>query len=92
MSDINKAKQTAHDIVTEATSRTEKIRAMAKELGVPEKQVESHINQLAYRIEYNQRPEVKATRREYNRKRAAEMKVFRQLLKDDPRVAELVKG
>lgn len=38
-------------------------------------------DQLAYRKEYSQRPEVVRARKEYNRKRALKMKALRELLK-----------
>ena len=44
------------------------------------KEVESLLNQLAYRKEYNSRPEVQAKRKLYNQKRNLKMKIMKNLL------------
>lgn len=67
-------------------------RALAVATGATEKECVRFLKQEDYRRSYNAREDVKAKRAEYNRKRQAEMKAFRQLVRENPEVAKLVKG
>jgi NACalpha-BTF3-like transcription factor len=73
-----------------AVAHKVKLEAMAKELGVPVKEVEEYITKLAYRKEYNTRPSVVAARKIRNAKKAATQKAFREMLKADPSLREEV--
>ena len=70
----------------------EKLVGLAKELGCSVKELKRVIAQEVYRREYNQRPKVKAARKEYNRKRNADMKAIRQALKEKPELAKELMG
>jgi hypothetical protein len=54
---------------------------MLVKMGYTPKQIESYINNLEYRREYNDRPEVKAKRTQYNKDRYARMKEMSKLLR-----------
>ena len=86
MTDNKTANEMAHNIVTEAAAPTRAIRDLAKELGLPEKDVESYLGKIAYRKAYNMRPEVIAARKIRNAEKAAVQKAIRERIKASGRV------
>lgn len=56
---------------------------VAKELGFTEKEVNSLVKTLAYRKEYNARPEVKERRKAYAAARNARLSMLAKLLKEN---------
>jgi predicted solute-binding protein len=91
MTDNKTANELAHSITTEAAAPTRAIRDLAKELGLPEKDVESYLSKIAYRRAYNMRPEVVAARKVRNAEKAAVQKAIRECIKASGRVELLNK-
>lgn len=87
--DMKTANEIAHEIVTEAAAPVIKIRELAVELGLSEKQVSDYVKKLAYRKSYNTRPEVVAARKLRNAERAAVQKAITQRMKNSGRKEEL---
>lgn len=75
-----------------AKSVRERAKLLADSTGEEMSVCERYVKQLDYRARYNSKPEVQAKRKEYNRKRQAEMKAFRQLVASDPELQERLKG
>ena len=86
MTNNENANQLAHQIVTEAAAPMRAIRDLAKELGLPEKDVESYLGKIAYRKAYNMRPEVIAARKIRNAEKAAVQKAIREKIRQSGRV------
>ena len=91
MTNDNNANTLAHKIVTEAAAPVRAIRDLAKELGLPEKDVQSYLDKIAYRKAYNLRPEVIAARKIRNAEKAAVQKAIREKIKASGRVELLNK-
>ena len=91
MTDNKTANEMAHEMVTEAAAPVRAIRDLAKELGLPEKDVQSYLDKLAYRRAYNLRPEVIAARKIRNQEKAAVQKAIREKIKQSGRVELLNK-
>ena len=91
MTNDKNANEMAHNIVTEAAAPTRAIRDLAKELGLPEKDVQSYLDKIAYRKAYNLRPEVIAARKIRNAEKAAVQKAIREKIKQSGRVELLNK-
>ena len=91
MTNDKNANELAHNIVTEAAAPTRAIRDLAKELGLPEKDVQSYLDKIAYRRAYNLRPEVIAARKIRNAEKAAAQKLIREKIKQSGRVELLNK-
>ena len=91
MTNDKNANELAHNIVTEAAAPVRAIRDLAKELGLPEKDVESYLGKIAYRKAYNMRPEVIAARKIRNAEKAAVQKAIREKIKQSGRVELLNK-
>ena len=86
MTNDKNANNLAHEMVTTAAAPTRAIRDLAKELGLPEKDVQSYLDKLAYRKSYNLRPEVIAARKIRNAEKAAVQKAIREKIKQSGRV------
>jgi predicted solute-binding protein len=80
MSNLDNAKNLAHEITTKAAEPTRMIRELAKELGLPESDVQSYLGKIVYRRAYNLRPEVIAARKIRNAEKAATQKLIRAKL------------
>lgn len=91
MTNDKNANELAHNIVTEAAAPVRAIRDLAKELGLPEKDVENYLGKIAYRKSYNMRPEVIAARKIRNAEKAAAQKLIRERIKQSGRVELLNK-
>jgi len=91
MTDNKTANALAHSITTEAATPVRAIRDLAKELGIPEKDVQSYLDRIAYRKSYNLRPEVIAARKIRNQEKAAIQKAIREKIKASGRVELLNK-
>ena len=91
MTDNKTANELAHEIVTTAAAPVRAIRDLAKELGLPEKDVQSYLDKIAYRKAYNLRPEVIAARKIRNAEKAAVQKAIREKIKASGRVELLNK-
>ena len=91
MTNNENANQLAKEIVTEAAASVRAIRDLAKELGLPEKDVQSYLDKIAYRRAYNLRPEVIAARKIRNAEKAAVQKAIREKIKASGRVELLNK-
>jgi len=91
MTDNKDANTLAHEIVTKAAEPVRAIRDLAKELGLPEKDVQSYLDKIAYRRAYNLRPEVIAARKIRNAEKAAVQKAIREKIKQSGRVELLNK-
>jgi len=91
MTDNKTANDLAKEIVTSAAAPVRAIRALAIELGVEEKAVQSYLDKLAYRKSYNLRPEVIAARKLRNQEKAAVQKAIREKIKASGRVELLNK-
>ena len=57
------------------------VKEVAAKTGLSEKEVRSALNSIAYRLEYNQRPSVKAARKLYNQRRQEDIKEALELLR-----------
>ncbi len=57
------------------------VKEVAEKTGMSEKEVRSALNSIAYRIEYNRRPSVKAARKLYNQRRQSDIKEAMELLR-----------
>ena len=91
MTNNEHANQLAKEIVNEAAAPVRAIRDLAKELGLPEKDVQSYLDKIAYRKSYNLRPEVIAARKIRNAEKAAAQKLIRERIKQSGRVELLNK-
>ncbi len=63
------------------------VKEVAQKTGLSEKEVRSALNSIAYRIEYNKRPSVKAARKLYNQRRQKDIKEALELLREKREVA-----
>jgi len=91
MTDNKNANEMAHEMVTNAAAPVRAIRALAIELGVEEKAVQSYLDKLAYRKSYNLRPEVIAARKLRNAEKAAVQKAIREKLRAAGKIETLNK-
>jgi len=91
MTNNEQANNLAKEIVTTAAAPARAIRDLAAELGLPEKDVQSYLDKIAYRRAYNLRPEVIAARKIRNQEKAAVQKAIREKIKQSGRVELLNK-
>ena len=91
MTNDKNANDLAHEMVTTAAAPIRAIRDLAKELGLPEKDVQNYLDKIAYRKAYNLRPEVIAARKIRNQEKAAVQKAIREKIKQSGRVELLNK-
>lgn len=89
MSTLDTARELAHNITTEARKPEETLRAVAVELGISEKEARAYVHKLQYRKAYNQRPEVKAYRKQKQAERLEREKQIRERIKATDRMATL---
>ena len=65
---------------------------LAQVLDESPKLLAAYINQTIYRNAYNQKPDVKAARQAYNRRRSSELTMLRKLVRQNPELLASVVG